>query len=81
MRVHVNVCVSVCVLVHLCVHVYVCIVCILRQGSDSDACGGHKKFFSCYSTFFFFNFPCFCPLAISREIEFKYAFLTAFKYM
>lgn len=53
MRVHVNVCVSVCVLVHLCVHVYVCIVCILRQGSDSDACGGHKKFFSCYSTFFF----------------------------
>lgn len=52
MRVHVNVCVSVCVLVHLCVHVYVCIVCILRQGSDSDACGGHKKFFPVTVLFF-----------------------------
>lgn len=43
--------------------------------------GDIKNFFPVTVLFFFFNFPCFCPLAISREIEFKYAFLTAFKYM
>lgn len=74
MRVHVNVCVSVCVLVHLCVHVYVCIVCILRQESDSDACGGHKKFFSCYSTFFFLIFPVSVPWQFQGKLNLNMLF-------